>query len=108
MMFRFLVLSTVLSLAASQIPARMGVCYLPEANEEDVMKHCQTKPDCMYEGDPNDMSCYMRCEDQLDEDELEFNCEDYGMKCYMGVACVLPPQMLDELQEGGRRIRKRR
>lgn len=93
--------SSVLRMCLAQVPIPMGVCYPAGADEVEVQGFCQMAPDCgeMDGVDPTTMECYMRCEDLVDPDEVMFNCEDYGMVCHMGMACVLPP-VLDEDIEG--------
>ena len=72
----------------------MGVCHEEGMAESDVEAFCQSVPDCADvddEVDPSSLGCYMRCEDELDEDQRKYICGEYGMVCHMGLACVLPP-----------------
>lgn len=96
-MLRFLLLLTILIITRAQIPAYMGVCYFENAQIPEVQDFCQTFPDCIYsEEKPETLNCYMRCQDELDENEQDWNCGDYGMKCHSGVVCIVPPSMLDD------------
>ena len=96
-MFHFILLLTVLIITRAQIPAYMGVCYFENSQVSEVQDFCQTFPDCIYSDDkPETLNCYMRCQDELEETEKQWNCEDFGMKCHLGLVCILPPSMLDD------------
>jgi hypothetical protein len=93
-MIRFLLLLTAMTATKAQMPVPMGICYHEDAKLPEVQIFCQNVPDCMYsEEEPESENCYMRCQDQLDDSETEWNCEAYGMKCHLGVICILPPTM---------------
>jgi hypothetical protein len=98
MMLRSLLLVFLPALVSSQVIAPMGVCFEEGAKTEVVIAFCRTKPDCMgfEESKKNGKDCYMRCNDMVDEFEEKFNCEDYGMVCYEGLPCIVPPANIND------------
>mmetsp|Transcript_36984 Transcript_36984/g.42182 ORF Transcript_36984/g.42182 Transcript_36984/m.42182 type:complete len:140 (-) Transcript_36984:150-569(-) len=109
--FMILLLSTTVN---CQMIAHMGICYSPGASALEVQKHCQSVPDCsnlqeferkVIDKDEYGILCHLRCEDGLDEDEGYFKCSDFQdidgqpLQCRQGMVCVIPPVMLDDLEE---------
>mmetsp|Transcript_30664 Transcript_30664/g.50666 ORF Transcript_30664/g.50666 Transcript_30664/m.50666 type:complete len:110 (-) Transcript_30664:140-469(-) len=100
MMFRsFLLLPLLIALSNAQIVFQMNVCFDASATSAEAQAFCESVPECGNLPAGSTESCFKRCEDVLEEDGLDYDCGAEGLKCHHGLVCVVPPKMIEDLDD---------
>lgn len=79
--------------ATAQIVFPMNICFDKEATEQEAQAFCRSVEECGNLPAGSTDPCFMRCEDMLEEDGLDYDCGN--MKCHHDLICVTPPKMMD-------------